>query len=132
MRPACMCGLLFLRADLSGAIASQDTDAAHEPASPDTVFVSGNGISRPRELQLRRTSPLVDQRKSQTDILVWASECDRVQSRLSCIINHACAKRSCTWVSLKSYLAVGSARKSTGISLIDTNKGLHPRVTPIK
>ena len=31
--------------------------------------------------------------------------------------------RSCTWVSLTSYLAVGNARKSTAISLIDTNKG---------
>ena len=31
--------------------------------------------------------------------------------------------RSCTWVSLTSYLAAGNARKSTAISLIDTNKG---------
>jgi len=36
------------------------------------------------------------------------------------------------WVSLTSYSAVGNARKSTRISLIDTNKETHPRATPIK
>ena len=34
-------------------------------------------------------------------------------------------KECCTWVSLTSYLPVGNARKSTAISLIDTNKE-HP------
>src|SRR5262245_9243353 len=41
-------------------------------------------------------------------------------------------KRSRTRVSLPSYLAVANARKSTGISLIDTNKDIRLRVTQIK
>ena len=42
------------------------------------------------------------------------------------------AKEECRWVSLTSYLAVGNARKSTRISLIDTNKEIRPRATLIK
>src|SRR5215831_1538748 len=41
-------------------------------------------------------------------------------------------RRSCRWVSLTSYLPVGNARKSTAISLIDTNKDTRPKATPIK
>jgi hypothetical protein len=41
-------------------------------------------------------------------------------------------RRSCRWVSLTSYSAVGNARKSTRISLIDTNKEALLRATPIK
>jgi hypothetical protein len=33
---------------------------------------------------------------------------------------------------LDEYSAVGNARKSTGISLINTNKETRPRATPIK
>src|SRR5258705_3014555 len=41
-------------------------------------------------------------------------------------------KECCTWECLTSYSPVGNARKSTAISLIDTNKGTPPRATPIK
>ena len=43
-----------------------------------------------------------------------------------------CAKERRTWGSLTNDLPVGNARKSTAISLIDTNKDTRPRATPIK
>src|SRR5262249_32828678 len=36
-------------------------------------------------------------------------------------------RRSCRWVSLTSYSAVGNSRKNTAISLSDTNKDTRPK-----
>ena len=63
----------------------------------------------------------------------WIDGVNLVQSSLSCcIINHARANEELYMGILDELLGGGQRRKSTAISLIDTNKGSRPRATPIK